>query len=169
MARQPKRLDELFHDGLGEMYFAGKTKRAALPNLAAAARNADLKAAFERHEREIELQLSRLEKIFGTIGRKPQANTCPAIVAIFDESQAIIEDYEGSAALDAGLIAAAQAALHYQIARYGALRAWAQALGMTESVVLLDEILDADEDADDALFDLAETLVNEMAQQNQAA
>jgi len=169
MAKQTKPLDELFHDGLRDMYFVAKKKLAALPKMTKAARNAELKAAFERHQREVEHQLSRLEKMFAAAGRKPQARTGPAIVAILDEAQAIIEDYEGSAALDPGLVAAAQAALHYEIARYDALRIWAQALGMSACVVLIDEILDENEDAENGLFELADTLANETVRQNQAA
>jgi len=169
MAKQPKQIDELFHDGLKDMYFVEKKIVAALPKLAKAAGNDALKAAFQRHERETGQQLTRLEQIFKMIGKKPQARSCAAIVAIIEEGQQIIKDYKGSSALDAGLVAAAQAIEYYEIARYGALRAWAQELGLTEAVSLLDKTLDEEEDADDALSDLAEVVVRQATPRDQAA
>jgi|SRR5215468_7239194 len=169
MAKQPKQIDELFHDGLKDMYFVEKKIVATLPKLAKAAGNDELKAAFERHEQETGQQLARLDQIFKMIGKKPQARTCAAIVAIIEEGQLIIKEYKGSPALDAGLVAAAQAIEYYEIARYGALRAWAQELGLTEAVSLLDRTLDEEEDADDALSDLAEVVVRRTAPRDQAA
>jgi ferritin-like metal-binding protein YciE len=169
MAKQPKQIDELFHDGLRDMYFVEKKIVAVLPKLAKAAGNDALEAAFERHEHETGQQLTRLEQIFKMIGKKPQARTCAAIVAIIEEGQQIIKEYKGSPALDAGLVAAAQAIEYYEIARYGALRAWAQELGLTEAVSLLDKTLDEEEDADDALSDLAEVVVRRAVPRDQAA
>jgi ferritin-like metal-binding protein YciE len=169
MAKQPKQIDELFHDGLRDMYFVEKKIVAALPKLAKAAGNDALEAAFVRHEKETGQQLTRLEQIFKMIGKKPQARTCAAILAIIEEGQQIIKEYKGSPALDAGLIAAAQAIEYYEIARYGALRAWAQELDLTEAVALLDKTLDEEEDADDALSDLAEVVVRQAVPRDQAA
>ena len=169
MAKQPKQIDELFHDGLKDMYFVEKKIVATLPKLAKAAGNDELKSAFERHEQETGQQLARLDQIFKMIGKKPQARTCAAIVAIIEEGQQIIKEYKGSPALDAGLVAAAQAIEYYEIARYGALRAWAQELGLTEAVSLLDKTLDEEENADDALFDLTEVVVRQAAPRDQAA
>src|SRR5215470_39541 len=169
MAKQPKQIDELFHDGLKDMYFVEKKIVATLPKLAKAAGNDALEAAFERHEHETGQQLTRLERIFKMIGKKPQTRTCAAIVAIIEEGQQIIKEYRGSPALDAGLVAAAQAIEYYEIARYGALRAWAQELGLTEAVSLLDKTLDEEEDADDALSDLTEVVARQAAPRDQAA
>src|SRR5262249_14418102 len=111
----------------------------------------------------------RFDLIFKMVGMKPQARTCAAIVAIIEDGQQIIKEYRGSPALDAGLVAAAQAIEYYEIARYGALRAWAQELGLTEAVSLLDKTLDEEEDADDALSDLTEVVARQAAPRDQAA
>src|SRR3954469_24878238 len=109
MAKQPKKLDDLFHDTLKDIYYAEKKILTALPKMAKAAQNEDLKAAFEKHEGETEEQVARLEKVFETIDEKPQGKKCPAI-----EGKEIIDEYKGSPALDAGLLSAAQAVEHYE-------------------------------------------------------
>src|SRR3954462_13609244 len=103
-----------------------------------AAQNEALKAAFEKHRGETEGQVERLEQVFAIIEKKPQGKTCAAIVGITDEGGAIMEEYKGSPALDAGLLAAAQAVEHYEISRYGTLIAWAEELGLDEAVSLLE-------------------------------
>jgi ferritin-like metal-binding protein YciE len=169
MPKRPKQLDGLFHEWLKVMYFAEKRILTALPEMAKAARNEKLKAAFDKHERETADQVSRLEQIFVLTGKKAQAGNSPAITAMIEECEEIVGEYNDSPALDAGLVAAAQAIGHYAIARHGALRNFAHELGMTEAVRLLDKILDEEEDADDALFDLTEILVNWKAPQDEAA
>jgi ferritin-like metal-binding protein YciE len=109
MAIQPKKLDELFHDTLKDIYFAEKKILATLPKMAKAAQSPDLKKAFEKHRGETEGHVARLEKVFGAIDKRPQAKTCDAIVGIADEGAEIMKEYKGSPALDAGLLAAAQA------------------------------------------------------------
>src|SRR4051812_32588335 len=130
MAKEPKQLDELFHDTLKDIYFAEKKILYALPKMAKAAQNDDLRAAFEKHEQETEGQVERLEQVFDLIDKKPQGKKCDAIMGIIEEGQEIMKEYKGSAALDAGLLAAAQAVEHYEISRYGTLRTWAQELGL---------------------------------------
>ena len=122
MAKPPKKLDELFHDTLKDIYFAEKKILATLPKMAKAAQSPDLKKAFEKHRGETEGHVARLEKVFGAIDKKPQAKTCDAIVGITDEGAEIMKEYKGSPALDAGLLAAAQAVEHYEISRYGTLK-----------------------------------------------
>ena len=112
MAKEPKKLDELFHDTLKDIYFAEKKILTALPKMANAAQNEDLKAAFEKHHGETEGQVSRLEQVFAEIGEKPQGKTCDAILGIIKEGDEIAKDYKGSPALDAGLLSAAQAVEH---------------------------------------------------------
>src|SRR5271155_3572247 len=107
MAKAPKKLDELFHDTLKDIYYAEKKILSALPKMAKAAHNQELKAAFEKHYRETEGHVERLEQVFATIKQKPQGKTCAAIVGITDEGAEIMEEYKGSPALDAGLLAAA--------------------------------------------------------------
>jgi len=163
MAKEPKTLDELFHDTLKDIYYAEKKILAALPKMAKAAQNPDLKAAFEKHHGETEEQVARLEKVFGTIGEKPQGKKCAAIEGILDEGKEIIEEYKGSPALDAGLISAAQAVEHYEIARYGTLRTWANQLGMRDAARLLQQTLSEEENTDKALTQLAEGEANKKA------
>jgi ferritin-like metal-binding protein YciE len=133
MAKAHKKLDELFHDTLKDIYFAEKKILRTLPKMAKAAHNQELKAAFEKHYGETEGHVERLEQVFATINQKPQGKTCTAIVGITDEGAEIIEEYKGSPALDAGLLAAAQAVEHYEMSRYGTLRTWAETLGLTET------------------------------------
>lgn len=164
MVKEPKPLDDLFHDTLKDIYFAEKKILATLPKMAKAARNQELKAAFEKHRVETEGQVERLEEVFGIIDKRPQGKTCAAILGITGEGAEIMEDYKGSPALDAGLIAAAQAVEHYEISRYGTLRTWAEELGLNDAVPLLQETLDEEEATDEALTEIAKTAVNQEAE-----
>ncbi len=164
MAKEPKKLDELFHDTLKDIYYAEKKILGALPKMAKAAQNDDLKAAFEKHRDETEEQVARLEQVFELIEEKPQGKKCPAIEGIIEEGQEIIKEYKGSPALDAGLLSAAQSVEHYEISRYGTLRTWAEELGMSKAVELLQTTLDEEEATDQALTALAESVVNQEAQ-----
>ena len=98
------------------------------------------------------------------IDKKPQGKTCAAILGITEEGAEIMEEYEGSPALDAGLLAAAQAVEHYEISRYGTLRTWADELGLDEAVDLLEATLDEEEATDQALTEIAESVVNQRAE-----
>ena len=164
MAKEPKQLDELFHDTLKDIYYAEKKILSALPKMAKAAQNEDLRAAFEKHKTETEGQIDRLEQVFELIEEKPQGKKCAAIEGILEEGQEIIKEYKGSPALDAGLISAAQSVEHYEIARYGTLRTWAEELGHGDAAKLLQETLDEEEATDQALTELAESVVNQEAQ-----
>jgi ferritin-like metal-binding protein YciE len=164
MANQPKKLDDLFHDTLKDIYFAEKKILATLPKMAKAAQSPDLKKAFEKHRGETEGHVARLEKVFAAIDKKPQAKTCDAIVGITDEGAEIMKEYKGSPALDAGLLAAAQAVEHYEISRYGTLKAWAQELGLNDAVRLLDQTLEEEKKTDAALTKIAEAAVNQQAE-----
>lgn len=168
MAKEPKQLDELFHDTLKDIYYAEKKIFAALPKMAKAAQNEDLTAAFEKHHGETEEQIARLEQVFELIEEKPQGKKCAAIEGILEEGQEIMKEYKGSPALDAGLLAAAQAVEHYEISRYGTLRTWAQELGLGEAQKLLQETLDEEEATDQSLTELAEEVVNQEAQSEAA-
>jgi ferritin-like metal-binding protein YciE len=168
MARGPKKLDELFHDTLKDIYFAEKKILSALPKLAKAAQHRKLQAAFEKHHAETETHVSRLEQVFSAIDAKPQGKTCDAILGIVEEGQEIMKEYKDSPALDAGLVAAAQAVEHYEISRYGTLRTWAQELGLPDAVKLLEATLREEKATDEALSQIAETVVNQEAQQDAA-
>jgi ferritin-like metal-binding protein YciE len=163
MAKAVKRLDNLFLEGLKDIYFAEKKILTALPKMVKATESEDLAAAFEKHVTETEEQVARLEKVFELIDQKPQGKNCPAIIGIIEEGQEIITEYKGSPALDAGLLAAAQAVEHYEIARYGTLCAWAEELGLKDAVTLLSRTLEEEKKTDAALNKLATSVVNQEA------
>jgi ferritin-like metal-binding protein YciE len=164
MAKTTKNLDQLFHDTLKDIYFAEKKILSTLPKMAKAAHSEKLKAAFEKHHGETEGHVARLEQVFAAINQKPQGKTCAAIVGITDEGAEIMEEYKGSPALDAGLLAAAQAVEHYEMSRYGTLRTWAEELGLRKAVTLLEATLKEEKATDEALTQIAETVVNQEAQ-----
>ena len=164
-----KTLADLFLDTLKDIYFAEKKILTALPKMAKAAQSDDLKAAFDKHEGETEGQVARLERVFKSIGETPKGKTCDAIMGILDEGKEIMDEYKDTAALDAGLLAAAQAVEHYEISRYGTLKCWASELGYTEAVKLLDATLVEEKKTDAALTQLAESEVNLHAETAEAA
>jgi ferritin-like metal-binding protein YciE len=164
MAKQPKTLEELFHDTLKDIYFAEKKILATSPKMEKAAQSPDLKKAFGKHHTETEGHIARLEKVFAEIGKKRAGKTCDAIVGITDGSAEIMDEYKGSPALDAGLLAAAQAVEHYEISRYGTMKTWAEELGLKESVKLLQATLDEETMTDEASTKIAETVVNQEAE-----
>jgi ferritin-like metal-binding protein YciE len=164
MAKEPKKLDDLFHDTLKDIYFAEKKILSTLPKMAKAAQSEELKAAFEKHHGETEGQIERLEEVFALIEKKPQGKTCAAIVGITEEGAEIMTEYKGTPALDAGLLAAAQAVEHYEISRYGTLRTWAEELGLDQAASLLQETLDEEEATDEALTEIAKSVVNQEAE-----
>jgi ferritin-like metal-binding protein YciE len=159
-----KDLHELFHDTLKDIYFAEKKILSALPKMAKAAQAPELKQAFEKHETETENQVERLEKIFEEIDEAPRGKTCDAIMGILEEGKEIMQEYKGKAALDAGLLAAAQAVEHYEMSRYGTLRTWAKELGLKGAVGLLDATLKEEKNADATLSKIAEENVNQHAE-----
>jgi ferritin-like metal-binding protein YciE len=160
MAKTSKTLGVLFHDTLKDIYFAEKTILKTLPKLAKAAHSGVLKAAFQKHHSETQGHVDRLEQVFAMIDKRPQAKTCDAIVGITDEGAEIMDEYKGSPALDAGLLAAAQAVEHYEMSRYGTLKNWAGQLGVKDAIRLLDETLQEEKKTDALLSKLAETKIN---------
>ena len=158
-----KDLHELFHETLKDIYFAEKKILSALPKMAKAAQSEDLKAAFEKHGTETEEHVARLEKVFEEIEEAPRGKSCDAIIGIIEEGQEVMKEFKGAAALDAGLLAAAQAVEHYEIARYGTLKTWAAELGLNQAVKLLERTLAEEKKTDETLTQLAESQVNEHA------
>jgi ferritin-like metal-binding protein YciE len=159
-----KDLDDLFHDTLKDIYFAEKAITKALPKMAKAAQAEELKAAFTTHLEQTKGHVQRLEQVFDLIGKKAQTKPCEAIKGIIKEGDEISEEYADSEALDAGLLAAAQAVEHYEISRYGTLRTWATELGMDEAVELFDATLGEEKTTDELLTKLAKTSVNQAAE-----
>src|SRR6201986_4934085 len=132
-----KDLNDLFVDTLKDIYYAEKQIYKSLPKMAKAASSDQLRAAFEKHHDETEGQIERLEKIFELLGKPARGKKCDAIEGILDEGKEIMEEYKDAPALDAGLLAAAQAIEHYEISRYGTLKTWAEELGHADAAKLL--------------------------------
>jgi ferritin-like metal-binding protein YciE len=158
-----KSLRELFHETVKDIYFAEKKILGALPKMAKAAQSAELKAAFEKHETETEEHVARLEKVFEELDETPRGKTCDAIMGIIEEGQEVMKEFKGAPALDAGLLAAAQAVEHYEIARYGTLKTWASELGLSQVVKLFDATLSEEKKTNEALTELAKSSVNQHA------
>jgi ferritin-like metal-binding protein YciE len=160
MSAKEKTLEDLFYETLKDIYFAEKQILKALPKMAKAVNSDDLRRAFEKHRGETEGHVERLEKVFDLIDRPARAKTCDAILGIVDEGKEIMEEFGDSPALDAGLLAGAQAVEHYEISRYGTLRTWAAELGLNDAARLLDQTLTEEKKTDELLTKLAEGAVN---------
>ncbi len=158
-----KDLKALFLHQLKDTYFAENAILKALPQMAEAAEAEELRGAFAVHLKETEGQVRRLEQIFEIVGEKPEGIPCKAIQGIIEEGQEVLQEFEDGEALDAGLIAAAQAVEHYEIARYGTLLAWAKQLGLSEAEGLIEETLVEEENTDQVLSELAEDAINPAA------
>jgi ferritin-like metal-binding protein YciE len=159
---QSKTLSDLFEENLKDIYYAERKILIALPKMAKAANSVELKEAFERHISETEGQLDRLRQVFQMLEEPAKGKTCPAILGLVEEADEVMEDFENSPALDAGLLSGAQAVEHYEMARYGTLVAWAEQLGMPDAAALLSQTLEEEKKTDAALTQLA-SKVNEAA------
>ena len=157
---EEKTLDDLFLDTLKDIYYAEKQIVKALPKMAKAATSPDLKAGFEKHLEETEGHIDRLEQVFDILGKPARGKTCDAILGILEEGKSIMDEFKDTIALDAGLISAAQAVEHYEIARYGTLATWAEQLGLSDAARLLKQTLGEEEATDKKLSELATTEVN---------
>ena len=155
-----KHLSDLFYDQLKDIYFAERQILKALPKMAKAAKSQELRAAFLTHRDETEEHVERLQQIFEILGKRAQAKTCEAIKGILEEGDEVAEDYAGSDALDAGLLAGGQAVEHYEMSRYGTLKTWATQLGMKDAAALLDQTLQEEKKTDALLSKLAQSKVN---------
>jgi ferritin-like metal-binding protein YciE len=156
-------LHDAFIDELRDTYDAEKQLTKALPKLAKAATNAKLRAAFETHLQETQGQIARLEQVFESLDEKVRGKHCDGIAGIIEEGKSIMgEDFDATT-MDACLIAAGQRAEHYEMAAYGTLVAWAQAMGHTEAAGLLQQTLDEEKAADKKLSGLAEGGINQGA------
>lgn len=159
MAKE-KKLQDLFHETLKDMYFAEKKILVALPKMAKAAHSEELTAAFEKHAEETEGQIERLEQVFKLLEEQAKGKTCPAILGLIEEGQEVMKDFRESEALDAGLLSGAQAVEHYEISRYGTLIAWANQMGMEGAAELLKANLAEEEKTDKSLTKLAAEAIN---------
>ena len=158
-----KSMDDLFMHGLKDIYYAEKKLVQTLPKMAKKASSPDLALAIQKHLRETENQVTRLEQIFQMCKTEPRGKKCPAIEGLIKEGKEIIEEADEPQVLDAGMLAAAQAVEHYEISRYGTMIAWAEELGMRDAAQLLSETLTEEKNADKALSALAEGKLNREA------
>src|SRR5262249_51319561 len=158
-----KTMDDLFVHTLRDIYYAERQIVQALPDMIKKAHDAQLKQGFETHLRETKNHVKRLEKVFQMNGTEPLGVDCPAIDGIIEEADDVVGEVEDSAVLDAALIAAAQAAEHYEITRYGSLIAWAQLLGRNDCASVLQQTLDEEKATDKKLTAMAESRLNRRA------
>lgn len=158
-----KTFDDLFEHQLKDIYYAEKKIEKSLPTMINKATDSQLKQGFEQHLRETQNQISRLEQVFSLLGKEAAGENCPAIDGIIDEAEEIISDVDDAEVLDAALIASAQAVEHYEITRYGTLISWAQQLGHSGVIDLLQQTLDEEKATDHKLTQLAESRINQRA------
>ncbi len=158
-----KSLDDLFLHMVKDMYYAERQILKALPKMARAASAPELKAAFEQHRVETEGQVERLQKVFEALGKAARGVKCEAIEGLVEEAEEVMQEAEDPKVLDAGLLAAAQAVEHYEIARYGTLRTWAVDLGKKDVAKLLEETLAEESACDKLLSKLAMGQINRKA------
>jgi ferritin-like metal-binding protein YciE len=159
-------LFDLFHHKLREMWFAEKKIRTALPKMANAAKSDALRAAFRKHEGETDRQMARLGEVFALIDKPAKEESSIGLQALIDGCMEAIVKFKDSSAQDAACIAAAQVVEHYEIACYGALKAWAEQLEMEKAAGLLDESLTEEKNTDEALTHLAEDIANPRSQKD---
>jgi ferritin-like metal-binding protein YciE len=158
-----KKLDELFHHTLQDIYYAEKQILKAIPKMMAGAKSAELKKAFEHHKGETEVHVTRLEEVFKIIGEPAKGVKCDAIEGILKEGASVLEDFAETVSGDAAIIAAAQAVEHYEITRYGTLRRWAKVLGMKDAQAILEQTLAEESKTDEDLTSLADGYANKEA------
>jgi ferritin-like metal-binding protein YciE len=156
-------MDDLFYALLQDVYYAEKQLVKALPKLAKKSTDRQLQKAFTDHLEQTKGQVERLEKVFEMIDKKPRGKKCDAILGIVAEGEEVIKEADDEDVLDAGILAAAQAAEHYEIARYGTLCAWANQLGKPQIARLLHQTLEEEKKADGLLSSIAERSVNKAA------
>jgi ferritin-like metal-binding protein YciE len=158
-----KTLNDLFMHFLQDVYYAERQVLKALPKMVKSAQDPSLKDAFTTHREETVHQIERLEQVFEHMGRRARAVPCEAIKGLIEEAEEVLDNSDSGAVRDAGLVACGQAVEHYEMARYGALIAWAKASGHKEIVGLLQETLDEEKKADKLLNDLANRQINKEA------
>jgi ferritin-like metal-binding protein YciE len=162
-------IDELMLHFIQDIYYAERQILKALPKMAKAAQSPELKTAFTHHREETQGQVDRLQQVFELLGKRARGVTCEAINGLIEECEELLEESKDpSPVRDAGLVACAQAVEHYEIARYGALIAWAKAIGKTDIADLLQATLDEEKTTDGLLTKLATSNINQMAKKKVA-
>jgi ferritin-like metal-binding protein YciE len=156
-------LQELYVEELRDTYSAETQILQALPKMAEAASNPQLKSGFEEHLRQTQDHVQRLEQIFQKLDKKPEGKTCKGMQGLLKEGNEMIKERADEAVRDAGLISAAQRVEHYEMAAYGTVRTYAHLLGREDEAQLLQQTLDEEGQTDKKLTYLAESMVNEAA------
>jgi ferritin-like metal-binding protein YciE len=169
MPAKQKTLNDLFLDGVKDIYHAEKQLLRALPKMARAVNSDELRVSIENHRDETQVQVERLERVFEMLEKRATGKPCAAMQGLVEEGQEHMEEYKDSPALDAAVISAGQSIEHYEISRYGTLRTWAQQLGMDEAARLLDETLEEEKKTDQLFTEMAESMANQEAEQAQQA
>ena len=157
-------LQDAFEMGLQEAYYVERSLLQAMPQLAQNVQSEELRAALEQHQLETQQQVTMLEQVFQTMGVEPQEAPCQAVDGLIADAQRMIGMAQAPV-LDAVVVALAQANEHLEIAKYGTLVAWAREMGQQDVASILEQILDQEEQTDQKLTQVAETLVNDRAQQ----
>jgi ferritin-like metal-binding protein YciE len=157
-------LADLYVEKLKDLYNAEQQILKALPKMVKAASHSELQDAFETHRRQTEGHVQRLEQIFEELGKSATGKMCHGMKGIIEEGAELIKEEAEPGVLDAGLISAAQAVEHYEMAGYGSARTWADELGYEEQVRLLQQTLDEERQTDELLTQLAESSVNQDAE-----
>jgi ferritin-like metal-binding protein YciE len=158
-------LQDLFVDQLKDLYSAENQLIKALPKMARAAANPDLRAGFEEHLEQTRMQVERLEQICEQLEVSPKGKKCAGMEGLIEEGKELMNEDAEPSVLDAGLIAAAQKVEHYEMASYGCARTWAEQLGLTEAAELLQETFAEEKATDEKLSQLAEQMVNQEAEE----
>ena len=158
-----KKLEDLFLHMLKDVYHAEKQAIRAYPKMVKKIEDEKLRQAFEQHREETLGQVERLEQVFEQMGKRARGEPCEAMQSLIGEGQEVIQEAEDPKVLEAGLVAAAQAIEHYEIARYGTLVSWANQLGMKDAVPLLQQTLEEEKKTDKLLTEIAEAQVNKAA------
>ncbi|HKV38676.1 MAG TPA: ferritin-like domain-containing protein [Blastocatellia bacterium] len=156
-------LKDLYLDELRDVYDAENEIVKALPKMVESASSPELRNAFAHHLEQTRRHVTRLEQVFEGMGEKPKAKKCDGVRGILEEGEDLMGQKGDQAVLDAGLIAGAQRVEHYEMAVYGSLRTWAQRMGNSQAVRLLEETLGEEKEADHKLTQIAEQSINRQA------
>lgn len=158
-----KTMNDLLITFMQDIYYAERQILKALPKMAKASDNEELKDALMHHREETQGQVDRLQKAFEAMGKRARGQTCEAINGLIEEGEEIVEEFEVGPTRDAGILASAQAVEHYEMARYGTIIAWAKAVGNEDVARLMQETLEEEKKADTTLNQLAQKRINQQA------
>jgi ferritin-like metal-binding protein YciE len=153
-------LEKLYVDELRDIYNAENQLLKALPKMAKGSSSPDLKSGFEKHLRQTETHVQRLDQIFAELDESPKGKTCRAMKGLIEEGSEILKEEGEESVLDAGIIVAAQKVEHYEMAAYGSARTFARLLGQDKAAELLQSTLDEESETNESLNQLAENIVN---------